>query len=377
MTINEIKSEVFTPTMKAKREYLVSPDIKKLLFNIYSFCNSYDEIVYCLKNNINECPVCPVCGKKLKFLKSKRRYQNHCSIKCANNDLIKKEKVIKTNLDRYGCKSIFCKNSPIRKKIEEIMINKYGEKTPMQTEIFRIKSKQTKLEKYGNEYYSGDRDQANKTAIERYGSARNFKKIKETMLNKYGKESFLATEYINKIRNNKEIQEKIQNTKKINHTFNTSKSENESYKLLINKFGINDVLRQYKSNLYPWNCDFYIPSLDLYIECNYHWTHRNHLFNENDKNDIKVLNEWKSKNTKYYKNAINTWTERDVKKYNLSKKNSLNIKFFYSIEELENFIKCVSTIPDECKGVGLEISTNPERKASKEEHIVSANSNIR
>ena len=25
--------------------------------------------------------------------------------------------------------------------------------------------------------------------------------------------------------------------------------------------------------------------------------------------------------------------------------------------------KCVSTIPDECKGVGLEIGTNPKRKA--------------
>lgn len=25
--------------------------------------------------------------------------------------------------------------------------------------------------------------------------------------------------------------------------------------------------------------------------------------------------------------------------------------------------KCVSTIPDECKGVGLEMSTNPKKKA--------------
>lgn len=37
----------------------------------------------------------------------------------------------------------------------------------------------------------------------------------------------------------------------------------------------------------------------------------------------------------------------------------------------------VSTIPDECKGVGLEISTNSKRKATKVEDIVSTYSNIR
>ena len=39
--------------------------------------------------------------------------------------------------------------------------------------------------------------------------------------------------------------------------------------------------------------------------------------------------------------------------------------------------KCVSTIPDECRGVGLEISTNPKREATKVEHIVSTDGNIR
>ena len=34
-----------------------------------------------------------------------------------------------------------------------------------------------------------------------------------------------------------------------------------------------DVITQYKDDRYPFACDFYIPSLDLFIECNYHWTH--------------------------------------------------------------------------------------------------------
>ena len=46
---------------------------------------------------------------------------------------------------------------------------------------------------------------------------------------------------------------------------------------------------------------------------------------------------------------------------------------------LSSFInnKCVSTIPDECKEVELEIGTNSKRKATKVEHIVSADGNIR
>ena len=40
-------------------------------------------------------------------------------------------------------------------------------------------------------------------------------------------------------------------------------------------------------------------------------------------------------------------------------------------------IKGVSTIPDECKGVGLEIGTKPKRKAPKGEDIVSATGDSR
>ena len=35
----------------------------------------------------------------------------------------------------------------------------------------------------------------------------------------------------------------------------------------------NDVIRSYSTDKYPYNCDFYIPSKDVYIECNFHWTH--------------------------------------------------------------------------------------------------------
>lgn len=37
--------------------------------------------------------------------------------------------------------------------------------------------------------------------------------------------------------------------------------------------------------------------------------------------------------------AINTWTKRDVNKRNVAKQNNINIKEFWKVSELENFLK--------------------------------------
>ena len=75
---------------------------------------------------------------------------------------------------------------------------------------------------------------------------------------------------------------------------------------------------------YPFNCDFYLPYYDLFIEINGHWTHGQHPFDKNNENDILTLNLWKSKNTEFYDNAINVWTKRDVNKRTIAKTNNLN-----------------------------------------------------
>lgn len=68
----------------------------------------------------------------------------------------------------------------------------------------------------------------------------------------------------------------------------------------------------------------------MYIEINGNWTHSKHPYNADNKEDIQQLNEWKSKNTKYYDNAIYTWTILDVKKQYIAKQNNLNYLVIYS-----------------------------------------------
>ena len=127
--------------------------------------------------------------------------------------------------------------------------------------------------------------------------------------------------------------DKVSSTKRKNKTFNTSKPEENIYQLLCIKFKKENIIRQYTSNVYPFNCDFYIPSLDLYIEYKGTWLHGGHLYDKDNEEDLKILEKWKSKNSKFYNNAIYTWTILDIKKINYVKKYNLNYIEFYNINQ--------------------------------------------
>ena len=128
------------------------------------------------------------------------------------------------------------------------------------------------------------------------------------------------------------VKNKRAETHRKNGTFNTSKPEQQTYELLKTKF--KDVEYQYKDkDRYPFICDFYIPSLDLFIECQYSWTHGGKPYNEiTDKEKLELWKE-KAKTSKYYQNAINTWTIRDVNKRETANKNNLNYLEFFNIQE--------------------------------------------
>ena len=48
-----------------------------------------------------------------------------------------------------------------------------------------------------------------------------------------------------------------------------SKAEKDEYKLLLQKFNPEDIISQYyNKERYPFKCDFYIKTIDTYIEVN-------------------------------------------------------------------------------------------------------------
>ncbi len=131
--------------------------------------------------------------------------------------------------------------------------------------------------------------------------------------------------------------EKQYQTKKQNNSFNIFNPEKRYGEYLKNKYGEENIITQYKEERYPYDCDFYIISEDLFIELNLTWTHGGHPFNPNNEEDIYLLERWKekAKNSDYYKNAIYTWTELDVKKQNIARKNNLNYRVIYNIGDID------------------------------------------
>ncbi len=75
------------------------PNIKKYLLNRFEYVESIQESLFRIKNNIEIRPVCPVCGKPVKYIgRSKLFYSEHCSTRCSSLDKKVHEKLLNTCL---------------------------------------------------------------------------------------------------------------------------------------------------------------------------------------------------------------------------------------------------------------------------------------
>ncbi len=148
-------------------------------------------------------------------------------------------------------------------------------------------------------------------------------KSRDTLYSHYGVDNPMCV---------KECVEKVTMTKSENGTFHVSKPETKLCDLLMSYFGESDVECQYFSDVYPFACDFYIRSLDLHVELNASWTHGSHWFDPENMSDSKLLSLWKEKgiSSKYYQNAVYTWTDLDVRKRETARNNQLNYVVFWN-----------------------------------------------
>ena len=274
-----------------------------------------------------------------------------------NKDKIK-EKSKQTCLEKYGVEYSL-QSKQVREKSKLTCLEKYGVEYSTQADVVKDKIKQTCLEKYGVTNGGGSEQALEKikqTCLKRYGltngggSKQALEKIKQTCLKRYGVEySSQVPEVKIKIKNalsSKIVQDKINNTKRKNNTFNTSKPEENLYKEIKSIYP--SVIRQYnKDKRYPFNCDFYIPELDMFIELQGTWLHGLHPYNCNLIEDINKLNKWKSKNTKFYDIAIKVWTISDPKKRETAKKNNLNYVELFNKEDIQLFLINLQNIKNE------------------------------
>ena len=390
VTDEDIISLLYSPegklyTAKCAEKCLKKLGIYEYLQNRYNDSDSLSETLYRIKNKIEIRPVCKTCGGHVKFYKE---FMTYCNRFCAQRNEKVQEKRENTFIKNYGVKCSLQAES-VQEKTKETLLSKYGVENPSQSTICKEKAKQTSFERYGTEYpMSSDiiKERRNKNNLEKYGvkctleleevKAKTNKTVKEkygveyiaqnndikhkfvetckkTNLEKYGVEYTLQLKEVKeKIRKtnlerygvkyvsqNPEIYKRVIETKLKNNTINASTPEVKCFNYLNLVF--NNIKTQYKTKEYPYFCDFYIPSLNLYIEYQGFWTHGLHPYNKYDENDINKMNYWKSKNSKFYNIAIKTWTIYDVKKSELAKQNQLNyLEVFpgFDLEQLSDFI---------------------------------------
>lgn len=165
-----------------------------------------------------------------------------------------------------------------------------------------------------------------KTNVERYGVQNvmslplTLDKIKAATQKKYGVDYAMQ---------DKDLVSKNVEAKRLNGTFSTSSVETHVK-------GFDDFEVQYnKDARYPYLCDFYDKGRDLFIEVNASWTHGGHWYDAEKDADVCAKWEEKAKDSKYYANALDVFTRRDVEKRNTARANNLNYVTFWDSDGMD------------------------------------------
>lgn len=339
-------------------------DELEYLNNRFSDSDSLNESIQRILHGIEEKPKCPICGNPVKWLgKPNRLMLNTCSLECGFK--LRTQHIKETCQEKYGVSNCFASDEK-KQKIKETNLKRYGVDNPHKNKQVIEKTRNTCLERYGVLNGGGTPEAIKKikqTKLERYGDENfvNVEKCKQTKFEKYGNPNytnmdkniktckakynvdywFQSIEYKSNI---KEYQRKARQTKIKNNTLVNSKLESMAYNLLKKYFS--DIKCQWKDDeKYPYNCDFYIPEIDTWIEIQGFVTHGPEQFNENNIEHLEKVSILKQKNMAHktpnknlYFEIIKCWTELDVKKRNTAKRNNLNYKEFWNIEQLKEWL---------------------------------------
>jgi hypothetical protein len=329
----------------------ISPEIKIAIVNETSFLEFSPDIktrIYWILSLIKEQPYCETCNKPITKLKqgSSRFIKNRwCSPLCAQSSNETKEKIKRSNLERYGVRCTLQANK-VKQKTRNTMLERYGVDSALKNKTILSKVKETNLKRYGgNAPISSNcvKRKIKMTSLERYGveniSQCNIIKEKKkqqcfdkwgvsnTFNIKHGPRSQIEPDWNKELEilidKNVSIENIAKETgysesylyKKINTYFPeyikaaSSVSEKEILYLIKNSVGDIEIQTNTRAIIPPKELDIYIPRYKLAIEYNGLYWHsikqgkdisyhssKTDSCNENGIRLINVFeNEWRNK----------------------------------------------------------------------------------
>lgn len=360
------------------------------IFTDLQFPNDLGEILYRLKYNISSKPLCQVCKKPVKFQGFSKGYSKTCCQSCMaklehidkiqngfyENRKLSKLKIthpewffnwtkitkendewILTHLLRMNRKHIcpdtnklengtWTKNEK-NKDIVNYIKNRYKNSSSIEENLYWLYNNLEKRPtcpvcggylKFNN-FINGYQRVCSHSCANLHPNTRQ--KLINTNNERHGSNFYLGTQECiekSKITIANRHKENYYNNPKSEVTSHSSKGEKILFEILKNIYP--DTVQYYRDkryanehNGYCWECDFYIKSIDLFIEYQGFRSHGGHPYDKNDKNDINTINQLKnrikSNNTKnstkkFLNDIINVWTKRDVYKRYVANKNNLN-----------------------------------------------------
>lgn len=178
-----------------------------------------------------ECDVCHDYFQR-RFCKEERAKQFHfCSIECRSKSL---------------------KNGGIIAAIvKDACLEKYGVTVPSKSEAIKQKMKNTNLERHGVEWPLQNKN--------------IYDKVLQTNLDRYGAENPYNQQSVKDKANSPTACKKRHETMKHNGSYAKSKPEDRVYEILCERFSFDDVER-WKLMNNRWPIDFYVKSIDTYIQ---------------------------------------------------------------------------------------------------------------
>ena len=362
----------------------------------YDSTISLPEKLFLIKNDLHEPLKCVVCGSPVKFLSYAKGYAKHCCKRCSCDDPHNKDSyrasIRHKQLERnpeLGCdkshpnedadyyiSKLFILSSgrfdgnkcSLEKRwcqkhrdYVEYIINRYTDSSDIAENVYRIINHIDDLPKckvcgnrvkYLNFLKGYSSTCSHKCA---HNTKEYWDTFKRSMKNKYGVEYTMQHKSFRKMAA-ATYSERIRSGYYDGGYSNISSHTSDKERLVYNTLKpiYPDILQYYKDERYSnprnnvrWECDFYIPSLDLFIEVHGFRTYGEHPYNKRNIDDIimveKLTQEYLNGKT-FSKNILYTWTKKDPFKRYIANKNKLNfLELFHNDLTEDNIIKLVKS----------------------------------
>lgn len=199
------------------------------------------------------------------------------------------------------------------------------------------KLSETQVDRYGGVGLAGDatKQKAHATVQTRYGvdNVMQADEVKSKVTSPFADSDVRAKAELTKWTN---IQEKLNGltlSDGVPGRILKSRYETLVFCELIQRFGRDDVYYEYgihpSDARYPHNCDFYIKSLDLFIELHCHYSHGNHWYDASNHDDQLRRQHLLASTSHRSVSSVKTWCDIDLKKREDARRSGIRYLVFW------------------------------------------------